>query len=125
MKKSMTIRKKNKIGFFVEYALDRGDSLTDLFGDSEKQSRARSVFKTGFWRECEYTFLSIQLLRRTNDYLLPVNPYCYNDTTIVKGWLRDKNGRIYDKEHFLDALRRYRSAALKVTRNCVMKLGVV
>ena len=59
-------------------------------------------------------------IEKADGSLLPVNPYCYNDVAIVKGWRGDKNGRIYDKEHFRDALRRYRSSALKVSSNCVM-----
>lgn len=111
---------KNKIGFFVEYALDRGDSLTDYSEILKSEAGREAFLKLVFGGEIYNILFEHSIIEKADGSLLPVNPYCYNDTTIVKGWLRDKNGRIYDKEHFLDALRRYRSAALKVSRNCVM-----
>ena len=111
---------KNKIGFFVEYNLDKSDSLKD-YSELLKDELGREAFlKLVFNRNSYNVLFEHSIIEKADGSLLPVNPYCYNDTTIVKGWLRDKAGRIYDKEHFMNALCRYRSSALKVSRNCVM-----
>lgn len=111
---------KNKIGFFVEYYLDRGDSLTDYSEVLKSEAGREAFLKLVFDNEIYNILFEHSIIEKADGSLLPANPYCYNDTNIVKGRLRDNNGRIYDKEHFPDALRRYRSAALKVSRNCVM-----
>lgn len=111
---------KNIIGFFVEYDLDKSDSLTD-YSEILKNEAGREAFLRLVFNGDTYNILfEHSIIEKADGSLLPVNPYCYNDATIVKGWRGDKNGRIYDKEHFRDALRRYRSSALKVSSNCVM-----
>ena len=111
---------KNRIGFFVEYNLDRSDSLTDYSEVLKTETGREAFLKLVFGREIYNILFEHSIIEKADGTLLPINPYCYNDVTIVKGRLRDKNGKIYDKEHFPDALHRYRSAALKVSRNCVM-----
>ena len=113
-------RQKNKIGFFVEYTLDSSDMLTDYSEVLKSEAGREAFLKLVFGGKIYNILFEHSIIEKADGSLLPVNPYCYNDATIVKGWLRDKNGKIYDKEHFPDALRRYRSAALKVSRNCVM-----
>ena len=111
---------KNKIGFFVEYNLDRSDSLTDYSEVLKNETGREAFLKLVFGSEIYNLLFEYSIIEKADGTLLPVNPYCYNDVAIVKGRLRDKNGKIYDKEHFPDALQRYRSGALKVSRNCVM-----
>ena len=111
---------KNKIGFFVEYDLDKSDTLTD-YSEILKNEVGREAFlRLVFGREIYNILFEHSIIEKADRSLIPVNPYCYNDVTIVKGWRREKNGRSYDKGHFTNALRRYRNAALKVNRNCVM-----
>ena len=60
------------------------------------------------------------IIQKADGSLLPVNPYCHNDIKIVKGWLKNKTGTIYEKDYFIDAICEYRSSALKVCKECVM-----
>lgn len=110
----------NIIGFFVEYDLDSGDSLTDYSEILKKESGREAFLRLVFSGEIYNILFEHSIIEKADCSLLPINPYCYNDGTIVQGWRSGKNGKIYDKEHFMDALCKYRSAALKVSRNCVM-----
>lgn len=111
---------QNVIGFFIEYDLDSGDLLTDYSEVLKKEPGREAFLKMVFGGEIYNILFEQSIIEKVDGSLLPINPYCYNDETIVKGRQSDKNGKIYDKDHFLDALRKYRSAALKESRKCVM-----
>lgn len=111
---------RNKIGFFVEYDLEKSDSLED-HSDILKTEEGRQAFLRLFFDKRAYNILfEYSIIKKADGSLLPVNPFCYNDNKIVKGWLKNKTGTIYEKEHLIDALREYRSSALKVCKECVM-----
>lgn len=111
---------RNKIGFFVEYDLEKSDSLKD-HSDILKSEDGRQAFLRLVFDKKAYNILfEHSIIKKADGSLLPVNPYCYNDNKIVKGWLKSKTGTIYEKEHLIDAIREYRSSALKVCKECVM-----
>lgn len=112
--------RKNKIGFFVEYNLDKSELLTDYSNILSDVTGRESFLRMVFSGKVYNVLLEYSIVQEADGSLIPINPFCYNDEIIVKGWTGEKNGRIYDKEHFSDALRRYRNAALKVNEKCVM-----
>jgi len=111
---------ENKIGFFVEYDLEKNDLLTDYSEVLKSESGREAFLRMVFDREIYNILFEHSLVKKIDGSFQPINPFCCNDATIVKGHLKDKNGKCYDKEHFLDALLRYRSSALKVSNKCVM-----
>lgn len=110
----------NKIGFFIQYDLGSGDSMTD-FSDVLKNEAGREAFlRLVFDRGIYNVLFKYSIIEKSDGSLLPVNPYCYNDLAIIKGRPEDKGGKVYARENFPDALCRYRSATLMQSRECVM-----
>lgn len=110
----------NEIGFFVEYDLEKNDLLID-YSEVLKNGAGREAFlRMVFDREIYNILFEHSLIKGIDGTFHPINPFCCNDATIIKGHLKDKNGKCYDREHFLDALLRYRSSALKISNTCVM-----
>ena len=110
----------NIIGFFVEYALDKGDLLIDYSKALEDESGREAFLRLVFDRKIYNILIENSIIKCVDGTFQPVNPFGYNDTVVVKGKLRDKNGKCYDREHFLDALSRYRSSALRINSKCIM-----
>lgn len=110
----------NEIGVFVEYDLDKNDLLTDYSKLLESELGREAFLRMVFDREIYNILFEHSLVKRIDGSFRPINPFCCNDVAIVKGHLKDKNGKCYDREHFLDALLRYRSSALKISNICVM-----
>lgn len=112
--------RNNIIGFFVEYDLDEGDLLID-YSDVLKDESGREAFlRLVFDRKIYNILFEDSIIKCADGTFQPVNPFCYNDAVVVKGKFRDKNGKCYDKEHFLDALSRYRNSALRISSKCIM-----
>lgn len=111
---------KNTIGFFVEYDLDAGDSLTDYSEILICESGREAFLKLVFDRNIYNILFEHSVIKCADGTLQPVNPFCYNDTVVIKGKLGDKNSKCYDRDHFLNALSRYRSSALKISGKCTM-----
>ena len=110
----------NEIGFFVEYNLEKNDLLID-YSEVLKDGAGREAFlRMVFDREIYNILFEHSIIKGIDGTFQPINPFCCNDVTIIKGHLKDKNGKCYDREHFLDALLRYRSSALKISNTCVM-----
>lgn len=110
----------NEIGAFVEYDLDKNDLLTDYSKLLESELGREAFLRMVFDRETYNILFEHSLVKRIDGSFRPINPFCCNDVAIVKGHLKDKNGKCYDREHFLDALLRYRSSTLKISNICVM-----
>lgn len=110
----------NIIGFFVEYDLDNGDLLIDYSKVLEDESGREAFLRLVFDRKIYNILFQKSIIKCVDGTFQPVNPFCYNDAVVVKGKLRDKNGKCYDREHFLEALSRYRSAALRINNKCIM-----
>ncbi len=111
---------KNKIGFFIEYDLDSNDSLTDYSKILESEAKREAFLTLVFGGNIYNILFERSIIEKVDGSLLPINPYCYNDSSIVKGRLGDRSGGLYDREHFSDALCQYRSAAIKISKNCIM-----
>lgn len=110
----------NEIGFFVEYDLDKNDLLID-YSEVLKNELGREAFlRMVFDRKIYNVFFEHAIIKRVDGSFQPINRFCDNDVVIVKGHLKDKKGKCYDREHLLDALLRYRSSALKISDTCVM-----
>lgn len=111
---------RNKIGAFVEYTLDKSDCLIDYSDALETEEGREEFLKLVFERGVYNTLISDSLIQKADKSCLPVNPYCCNDEVIVKGRQKGSDGKCYDKQHFLDALTRYRSSALRISSTYVM-----
>ncbi len=111
---------KNIMGFFVEYELDKSGLLTSYLEVLKSEEGREAFLKLVFDGMCYNVLLDCSIIKRADNSLLPVNPYCHNDTAIIKGQRRDKNGKIYNKDNFPSALQCFKSAALKISKNCVM-----
>lgn len=112
--------RNNIIGFFVEYDLDEGDLLIDYSDVLKNESGREAFLRLVFDRKIYNILIEDSVIRCVDGTFQPVNPFCYNDAVVVKGKLRDKNGKCYDREHFLDALSRYRNSALRINSKCIM-----
>lgn len=110
----------NKIGFFIEYNLDQKDLLIDYSDMLENKYGRESFLRLVFDKKTYNILFEDSIIKCADGSFQPVNPFCYNDPFVIKGHLRDKNGKCYDKNHFLDALSRYRSSALKISGECIM-----
>ncbi|TGY66194.1 hypothetical protein [Dubosiella muris] len=108
------------IGYFYEYQLNKNDQLTD-YSDILKDEEGRKIFLNLIYNNSSYNVLLDKMIVKGNEgkYRL-TNPFCFNDEFIIKGRLREKFGKCYQKNELLDALSNYRCSALKISTSNIM-----
>ena len=110
----------NEIGFFTEYKLDSGDSLINYF-EMLEQENGREIFLRLIFEEGMYNILFEDfIIKKQDGNYASINPFCKNDNSIIKGKIRNKYSRVYDKKNILDALSSHRTMALKISKKCIM-----
>lgn len=110
----------NEIGFFTEYKLNSGDSLIN-YSEMLKQEKGREFFLRLIFEEGMYNILFEDfIIKKQDGNYASINPFCKNDNNIIKGKIKDKYSRVYDKKNILDALSSHRTMALKISNECIM-----
>lgn len=109
-----------KIGAFVEYSLDKNDSLVDYSIILKTEQGRKEFLKMIFDKGIYNAFIDGSIIQKADGSYLPVNPFCHNDEIIVKGRQNGRDGKCFDKENLLDALLKYRNSALKKSSLYIM-----
>lgn len=107
---------KNIMGYFIEYKLDKEDTLID-YSDILKDEQGRQEFLRWVYDKGIYNILlENSLIKTVNDDIYLINPFCYKDKVVVKGKIASVYGKPYAKDEFIDALLRYRNSPLKKSK---------
>ena len=107
---------KNIMGYFIEYKLDKKDTLVD-YSDVLKDIQGRQEFLRLVYDNGMYNILlENSLIKKENGDIYPINPFCHKDKIIIKGKNDSKDGKMYGRESFRDALQCYRNSTLKKSK---------
>lgn len=104
---------ENPIGYFVEYELDASDELCDYSAVLELEAGRINFLRLIFDCDARNVFLENSIVKKSDGSLLPINPYCINDTRLVQGYLGNKKGKTYPLSQIREPLQKYRSCFLK------------
>lgn len=104
---------ENPIGYFVEYELDASDELCDYSAVLTSEAGRISFLRLIFDCDARNVFLQNSIIRKSDGSLLPINPYCINDTRLVQGYLGNKKGKTYQLSQIREPLQKYRSCSIK------------
>lgn len=103
----------NSIGWYVQYALNKGDKLID-YSSLLKEERPRIEFLKFLFDQGYYNvFLQKSIVQSDDGSIYPANIYCGQDEVIVKGRLNDRAGKVTRKENLIELLQEYRITAVK------------
>ena len=110
----------NPIGWFIKFNLDNGDKLIDysdlLKNEETKIDFLKLLYDNGFYN----VFIQKSIILKSDGSIQPVNPYCFQDTAIVKGLINEKNGVAKTRSQVKDFLKEYRiSPVKKEVLNCL------
>lgn len=103
----------NPIGYFVEYVLDAGDELCDYSDVLRSEVGRINFLRLVFDRNARNVFLEKSIVKKSDGSLLPINPYCTNDTRLVQGYLGNKKGKAYPLSQIRELLQKYRACFIK------------
>lgn len=104
---------ENPIGYFVEYELDASDELCDYSDVLASEAGRISFLRLIYDCDARNVFLQNSIIRKSDGSLLPINPYCINDTRLVQGYLGNKKGKTYQLSQIREPLQKYRSCSIK------------
>lgn len=108
------------IAYFVEFSLNSSDSLCTYSEILNEENLRLDILKLLFEHNT-YNILFEKYIIKTHDgKILPVNPYCYNDKYIIKGFFDGSEGKAFSPNNLLEALKEYRSSSLKICNKNVM-----
>lgn len=100
------------IGWFVEIPLEPGDKLIDYSEAFKKPEYREKFLRLLFDHKCLNVFMEQALLLKRDGTLLPTNPFCANDNTLIKCRLNnmDKTPVICSSEQLLRLITEYRTS---------------
>lgn len=104
---------ENPIGYFVEYELDASDELCDYSAVLASEAGRINFLRLIFDYDARNVFLENSIVKKPDGSLLPINPYCINDTRLVQGYLGNKKGKTFPQSQIREPLQKYRSCFLK------------
>lgn len=108
------------IAYFVEFSLNKGDSLYNYSEILNEENLRLAIIKILFESNA-YNILFEKFIIKTYDgKILPVNPYCHNDKYIIKGCIKKNEGDVFSPNNLLEALKEFRSSSLKICSNYIM-----
>ena len=103
---------KNPIGYFVEFELDCNDYLYDYSEVLETENGRVDFLRLIYDNGVRNVFLQDSIIKSLNGTLMPVNPYCINDSYLVQG-NRNKKGKDYQLNQIRELLNKYRLCSVK------------
>lgn len=108
------------IAYFVELSINSGDCLC-AYSDILNEENAKMDFLKILFNFKAYNVLFDKFTIKTHDgNILPVNPYCYNDKHIINGSINGNDGKVYEINGLLEALKEFRSSSLKTCSKYTM-----
>ena len=108
------------IAYFVELSINSGDCLC-AYSDILNEENAKMDFLKILFNFKAYNVLFDKFTIKTHDgNILPVNPYCYNDKHIINGSINENDGKVYEINGLLEALKEFRSSSLKTCSKYTM-----
>lgn len=104
---------RKAIGWFVEYPLDPRDKLCD-YSDFLKNEDDRVVFlKLLYDYGYKNVFLQKSIVKKDDNTIVPLNPYCRQDAFLIKGRLKNKEGKTFEQNQICDLLQEYRICSVR------------
>ena len=103
----------NLIGWFLEYSLNSHDELCDysecLDKEPDRIAFLRLIYDGGY----RNVFLQKAIIRKADNTLMPINPYCDRDSLLIQGRLNGKEGKAYQKNQIHELLNKYRVCSVR------------
>lgn len=103
----------NSIGWFVEYLLNNNDVLCDYSDCLDKEHDRIPFLRLVYDKNYRNVFLQKAIIRKADNTLIPINPYCVQDQFLIQGRLKGKEGKAYRKNQIRDLLNKYRVCSVK------------
>lgn len=103
----------NEIGQFIEYELDKDDSLCDYSTILENEQGRIALLKLIYDEGFRNIFLQKSIIHKANGTIVPVNPFCGKDSHLVQGYLNRGNGKAYLKDNIRSLLQKYRICSVR------------
>ncbi len=96
------------IGWFVEYTLDLRDKLCDYSDFLRTEEGLVGFLKLLY--DCGYknVFLQKSIVKKSDNTIAPLNPYCRQDSYLIKGRLKKKAGKYFRDDNIRELLQEYR-----------------
>lgn len=103
----------NSIGWFVEYPLNSNDVLCDYSDCLDKEHDRIPFLRLVYDEGYRNVFLQKAIIRKADNTIIPINPYCGQDPFLIQGRLNGKEGKSYRKNQIRDLLNKYRVCSVK------------
>lgn len=101
------------IGWFVEYSLNNNDVLCDYSDCLDKEHDRIPFLRLVYDKNYRNVFLQKAIIRKADNTLIPINPYCGQDHYLIQGRLKGKEGKAYRENQIRDLLNKYRVCSVK------------